>query len=303
MREFGLSNDEAEQLLPTVARINGLSDVRKLSVGQVLLLPTGKPATTAKARRHKPAALKGHSPAHRESAPSSEVGAPVASLPEPEPAEENAPPAGDEIPAELDPPVEPKVPVAGTPPTEVADVPAAPESPAIAAAAGQAWKVDTPAPPLARYPVKTLLITGTNSEIIVDSLAKALGLATDNKRIVDLKGAAANNTFSIKVDRYIEEDGQRIIINCTEKDQFNYTLLRLLEQEGYRVIHAEKGDFRSITASLLAQLHKVHEFTVRQVETNGGAGKKDVAGFLVGDGLSDVQLFLYGPDWNDEYGR
>lgn len=300
MREFGLSNDEAERLLPTVARINGLANVRKLSVGQVLLLPTGKPATKMMARRNKPAGVKGSSSAQIKTA-RPEGDASVAFPPEPEPAEQDTP-AEDETPAYTDAPVEPEAPVVAPPPA-VVEAPVAPESPAIAAEPEQIRQADVPAPPLPRYPVRVLPITGTNSEAIVDSLTKALGLVADKKRIVDLRGAAAGNAFSIKVDRYIEEGGRRIIINCTDKDQFNYTLLRLLEQEGYRVIHAERGDFRSITGSFLAHLNKVHEFTARQVEANTGEGKKELAGFLVGDGLNDVQLFLHEPDGNDDYGR
>lgn len=46
---FGLSSARAEQLIPTVLRINGISDIAGLQIGQVILIPaaelkTGKPA-------------------------------------------------------------------------------------------------------------------------------------------------------------------------------------------------------------------------------------------------------------------
>lgn len=151
--------------------------------------------------------------------------------------------------------------------------------------------------PSPRYPVRILPISGTNGAEIVDGLTKALGITAEKMRIVELKaGVATGNPFSIKVDRYFEDGGQRFIINCTEKDQFNYTLLRLLEQEGYRVIHAERGDFRSIAESLLTRLKKVHEFTIRQMTTDKEAGNKEIPGILVGDGMADVQLFLHETD-------
>nr|WP_330217061.1 LysM domain-containing protein [Geobacter pickeringii] len=60
MRDYGLSNDEAEALVPEVKRLNGISDIRRLRVGQSIRIPlapgvgtgTGeRPARGEEARR------------------------------------------------------------------------------------------------------------------------------------------------------------------------------------------------------------------------------------------------------------
>lgn len=306
MRELGLTNDEAERLIPTVARINGIEDIRKLSVGQVLLLPTS--TTEAKGNRRKQyTAAKDRD---RQVENEDDRSAPPVSAIEPLPEVE---PAGQPMPAEAHvalaavppglPPVNPEPPVAAEPPPvsepEAAVQPAAAEEPSATAAPPAV----APAPALPRYPVRVHAIEGRDSEEMIDNIVRALGLECAKMRVVDFRtGAAGGNAFSVKVDRYIEAGGKRIIINSTEKDHFNYTLLRLLEQEGYRVIHAERKDFRGIAGALLTYLDRVHEYTARQVENIGEEEPQEKRGFLIGDGAKDMQLFLTEPDSSDTQG-
>jgi len=42
MVNFGMSNDAAERLIPEIVRINHISNIRKLTVGETLLIPTGE---------------------------------------------------------------------------------------------------------------------------------------------------------------------------------------------------------------------------------------------------------------------
>ncbi len=297
MRELGLSNDEAERLIPTVARINDIDDIRKLSVGQVLLLPTAQTAAKRNQRQqHAAVKARGTRVENEEErlAPPVSVTEPS---PEAEPAEQPATPAESHValaavPPEI-PPVNLKPPIAAEPPP--VSEPAAYVQPIAAnePSANAAPPAVAPSPVLPRYPVKVHAIDGRDSEEMIDSIVRALGLECAKMRIVEFRtGAAGGNSFSVKVDRYIENGGKRNIINSTEKDHFNYTLLRLLEQEGYRVIHAERKDFREIAGALLTYLDRVHEYTARQVEAIGEGGPKERRGFLIGDGAKDMQLFL-----------
>jgi hypothetical protein len=53
------------------------------------------------------------------------------------------------------------------------------------------------------------------------------------------------------VDRYFEYKGVRYIISIGESDPYNYTLIRLLEASGYRVLRMTgKEDFKSVSEQL-----------------------------------------------------
>ena len=297
MRELGLTNDEAERLIPTVARINNIEDIRKLSVGQVLLLPTAQTAAKGNPRKQYAAVkARGRQAAYEEDRPAPPVSG-IEPSPEVDPAEQPAMPAESHValaaaPPEI-PPVNLEPPVAAEPPP--VSEPAAAVQPIAAnePSATAAPPAVAPSPVLPRYPVKVHAIDGRDSEEMIDSIVRALGLECAKMRIVEFRtGATGGSAFSVKVDRYIENGGKRIIINSTEKDHFNYTLLRLLEQEGYRVIHAERKDFREIAGALLTYLDRVHEYTARQVDVIGEEGPRERKGFLIGDGAKDTQLFL-----------
>lgn len=47
MKDFGMSNSAAEALIPEIVRINNISDIKKLSIGQTILIPTGAKYRTA----------------------------------------------------------------------------------------------------------------------------------------------------------------------------------------------------------------------------------------------------------------
>ncbi|KAF0220860.1 MAG: hypothetical protein FD174_857 [Geobacteraceae bacterium] len=236
MKEFGMSNSEAERLIPDILRTNSIADIRKLTVGRTLLIPTAK-------RRHAPR--------------------PAATPPSPEPSPAEA---GTEPPA---PPSTP-APVAQT---------ETPEAPPASAAAPSIVQIHS--------------MTASDPVEIVDSLLSALSMDVHKNRIVEaVAGKNGGNAFSVKVDRYFEEKGKRFIVNGTEKDPFNYTLLRLLEVEGYQVIQLNGGDnFRKIATRLLTRLNRPFSYVTHKLSPDNGG--REVPGFLVADiGKPGTQILI-----------
>lgn len=62
MKDFGMSNSAAEALIPEIVRINNLSNIRKLSVGQTILVPIGVKHRTASEAKAAPGKSRQESP-------------------------------------------------------------------------------------------------------------------------------------------------------------------------------------------------------------------------------------------------
>jgi hypothetical protein len=91
---------------------------------------------------------------------------------------------------------------------------------------------------------------------ITDGLLKALSVPYEaDHDIAVFDNRESGVTLNIKADRYFEDGGQRFVVSRFTNDPVNYTLTRLLETRGYRVIVLEDGDsFRKVSEKLLARL-------------------------------------------------
>lgn len=224
MREFGMSNNEAERLIPEIQRINDIADIRKLTVGRTLLIPTAKRKAATR------------------------------------PVEPPAPPQRPLIVAKTE--------VTAVPtPTAAVPAPEAPKTP--------------PAATVKLPPVSIRTITAKEPEEILDAFLAALSIKADKNRIIEpAVGKNGGSAFSVKVDRYFEDGGMRFIMNCTDKDSFTYTLLRLLEVEGYRVLQLNRDDdLRRIGTRLLTQMNRPFSYVAHRLPT--GDGDREIPGFLV----------------------
>lgn len=244
MRDFGMSNNEAERLVPEVMRVNGLKSSTRLTIGQKLKIPTGK--RSASASRSKSTA-KHHHPKQM-AAPSI-----VANPPASEPA-------------------------AHTPTKTVA---AAPEP---------------SKPPVARpLPLTVHPITNTDPQQIVDKLLSSLGLPWSKDRVIEgTTGQGGDDHFSIKVDRYMELQGKRIVVTGSGQDPFAYTMLRLLEVAGYTVVRLDmQGGFASLTSQLLTKLDiSFAAGLYRFIPPAGEGASRELTGFLVTLPLQPAKVFL-----------
>ncbi|TWJ18969.1 LysM peptidoglycan-binding domain-containing protein [Geobacter argillaceus] len=247
MRNFGLSNQQAERLIPEIARVNGIDDIRRLRVGQELLIPLTQSKRTVKhdtrsGTEPEPAPL----PAQT-AEPSAEG---PATPPETAPSPQQQP--GTALPA---------VPPAVSP---------APEQ-AIAPAQQTAPHPDRPAQSIrvAVHPVPAKDMNG-----IVDILLDLLAPGWGRNRIVETGRESTDGSYiSIKVGRYFEQSGHRYIVN-SESDPLTLTMLRLLEVNGDRVINIGREEgVTAVTSRLVAKMElprREGSFRVKCLDLPGG---------------------------------
>jgi len=100
-------------------------------------------------------------------------------------------------------------------------------------------------------------IVSNDQSGMADEVLSALEISCHNDRHIDVFAADNNGiTLSVKAERYFERDGQRIVITNFDGDPVTYTLFRILETKGYKVIMLEKqDDFRKVSEKILARLH------------------------------------------------
>ncbi len=100
------------------------------------------------------------------------------------------------------------------------------------------------------------LITERDPRRIADHLLKALSVPYESDRsiaVFDQKDTGFS--LSVKADRYFEEGGQKFVVSSFANDPVNYTLMRLLETRGYRIIMLESTDtFKKVAEKLLSRL-------------------------------------------------
>jgi len=248
MRDFGLTNQQAELLIPEIARLNGISDIRRLQVGQVLQIP-----------RH-PASAGSREPGQK--APAS-----IEPTPHPAPAAQVAEPPSVAT-APLATP-QPLVSVAAPPAEPAAEPPVAAASP----------QQTVPSAPEALPPGKPILVAicpmaAGERERLVEALLDLLAPGWVRNRIVEGGKESTDGSYvSIKVNRYFEHLGYRYIVN-SETDPLTLTLLRLLEVQGDRVITIGTNEGAiGIAARIAAKMELSQEegnFRVKCVDPPGG---------------------------------
>ena len=92
---------------------------------------------------------------------------------------------------------------------------------------------------------------------MVKAVLNALKIPYHNDRSLDVFATDNNGiTLSVKAERYFEREGQRFVITSFDNDPITYTLFRILETKGYKVIMLENhDDFRKVLEKILSPLH------------------------------------------------
>jgi hypothetical protein len=104
----------------------------------------------------------------------------------------------------------------------------------------------------------------------------ALSVPWGKNKVVDSAQGAAT-LFSVKADRYFEYKGGRYIVSIGKSDPYSYTLLRLLESSGYRVLVVDKGEeFKTVSEKLLKLVGVVPDFGKHPLQDG-----KETTGFLI----------------------
>lgn len=100
------------------------------------------------------------------------------------------------------------------------------------------------------------VITAKNQPEMVDSILAALSVNSDRDRSLDVFAAENNGiSLAVKAERYFERGGQRYVITRFDGDPINYTLFRILETKGYRVVILEpQDDFRKVSEKIVSRM-------------------------------------------------
>lgn len=270
MRDFGMSNREAELLIPEVVRINGLARSTSLTTGKQLSIPLERrPAPQHRAKKQITAAAV----------------------------------RAEEPPAEQ--PVEPATGGSKTQPDKIDEhtlqsgqPPATPEPSASTVAEQTNAQAGAETPndrlPGSSSPLTVKSVTGSTPDDIIDGLLNAMMLAWEPDKVINGK-SGDNETFSVKVDRCLTFRGKRYVITVNTMDPFNYTMLRLVESAEYRVIQLNgQSDFAGLASTLLAQLGirgTAGKFRFTPTVSESGS-PRDIDGIMVEFDDRPTRIFL-----------
>lgn len=139
-------------------------------------------------------------------------------------------------------------------------------------------------------------ITATKQPELVDSILKALAVPFVRDRRIDVFAADNNGiSLAVKSDRYFERGGQRYVITNFDGDPVNYTLFRILETKGFRVVILQaQDDFRKVSEKILSGLRIKGTFAKQELLKGHATGYTlQMSGFDLDDSeLPDGGLFL-----------
>lgn len=99
-------------------------------------------------------------------------------------------------------------------------------------------------------------ITAREPRAIIDGLLRALNIRYESNRNVELYGVGDGGLrLYVRADRYFEDGNSRVVVSSFDGDPVTYTLMRLLETRGYRVIVLDsKDDFRKVSEKFFARM-------------------------------------------------
>ena len=130
------------------------------------------------------------------------------------------------------------------------------------------------------------LITAPRRESILDAILTSLSVTADRDRRLDVFAADTNGiSLSVKAERYFEKSGQRYVVTHFDGNPVNYTLFRILETMGFKVVILNaKDDFRTVTEKLISRMKLTGEYGRHSLLQGRNAGYAiHMSGFNVED--------------------
>lgn len=118
----------------------------------------------------------------------------------------------------------------------------------------------------------------------IDQLLEALSVPTEKNRRVQLFSAADSGiALSVVAERYFERAGRRYVVASFSGDPIAYTLFRLLETKGYRVVILEPKDtFKSIASKMLERMDLPSSYASHLLVSDpSGRYSLEMSGFLL----------------------
>lgn len=118
----------------------------------------------------------------------------------------------------------------------------------------------------------------------VDQLLETLAVPVERNRRVQLFSVAESGiALSVAAERYFERAGKRYVVASFTGDPVTYTLFRLLETKGYRVVILEPQDtFKSIATKMLARMDLPSSYASHLLVSDpAGRYSLEISGFLL----------------------
>jgi hypothetical protein len=125
----------------------------------------------------------------------------------------------------------------------------------------------------------------TQSEA-VDSILGAFSIFPELNRSIDVFSAENSGiSLSVKTERFFEHGNRRYVVTTFDGDPINYTLFRILETKGYRVVILEaQDDFRKVSEKLISRMQMKGSFAQHYLIRDGAAGYSlQMSGFKLDD--------------------
>lgn len=141
------------------------------------------------------------------------------------------------------------------------------------------------------------VITDKEPSVMADKLMSALSMKYQQEKEIDVLNIGAGGIgLQVKADRYFEKNGDRFIVSTFKGDPENYTLLRLLESQHYRVIVLmPDDDFRSVAGKILSQLGLPSNYTMRDIISSKDKPYTiQMSGILLNTSDKQGKIFLTG---------
>ncbi|BDV44119.1 peptidoglycan-binding protein LysM [Geotalea uraniireducens] len=113
-------------------------------------------------------------------------------------------------------------------------------------------------------------ITAREPRPLADEILRALSLPFETDRNVELYGVDDGGVrLFVRADRYFESGGDRYVVSYFDGDPVSYTLTRLLETRGYRVIMLDpQDDFQKVSGKILSRLRIPGSYASYQLLAN-----------------------------------
>jgi len=107
---------------------------------------------------------------------------------------------------------------------------------------------------------------------VVDLLLETLAVpAEHNKRVELFRTVETGIGLSVAAERYFERGGRRYVVARFTGDPITYTLFRLLETKGYRVVILESRDtFNTVASKLLSRMDLPSRYSIHQLMAGAG---------------------------------
>lgn len=150
--------------------------------------------------------------------------------------------------------------------------------------------------PAARDSRPLRIVTAKSQPEMVDAILAAFSVHSDRNHSLDVFAADNNGiSLAVKAERYFERNGQRYVITRFDGDPVNYTLFRILETKGYRVVILEaQDDFRKVSEKIISRMKIQGFFAKHSLLQDDSAGYSvQMSGFKLDDkSLPGGGLFL-----------